>query len=108
MVSDLCQALERDNIFGNSEDSKMMVVREPEENEMVPAIIKEGKTVKEFDPEFFIVSLSNGQPKDESQDYKILKNYDFLAQNRRMKPNKTDFKKYINAHKGDKSVNKFA
>lgn len=108
MVSDLCQALERDNIFGNSEENKMMVVREPEENEMVPAIIKEGKTVKEFDPEYFIVSLSNGQPKDEIQDYKILKNYDFLAQNRRMKPNKTDFKKYISAHKGDKSVNKFA
>ena len=108
MVSDLWQALERDNIFGNSEDGKMMVVREPEENEMIPAIVKEGKTVKEFDPEYFIVSLANGQPKDETQDYKILKNYDFLAQNRRMKPNKTDFKKYINAHKGDKSVQKFA
>jgi nuclear protein localization family protein 4 len=86
----------------------MMVVREAEENEMIPAIIKEGKNVKEFDPEYFIVSLSNGQPKDTTQEFKILRNYDFLAQNRRMKPNKTDFKKYINAHKGDKSVHKFA
>mmetsp|Transcript_13928 Transcript_13928/g.16137 ORF Transcript_13928/g.16137 Transcript_13928/m.16137 type:complete len:150 (+) Transcript_13928:406-855(+) len=107
MVSDQCQALERDNVFGNSDDNKMMVVRKPEENEMIPAIIKEGKTVMEFDPEFFIVSLSNGQPK-EAQDYTILKHYDFLAQNRQMKPNKNDMKNYIKAHKNDKSTHKFA
>jgi len=77
MVSDLCQALERDNIFGNSEDNKSMAVREAEENEMIPSVIKEGKAVKTFDPEFFIVSISHGQPK-EMQEFNILKNYDFL------------------------------
>ena len=107
MVSDQCQALERDEIFGNSEDHKKMVVREAEENEMLPNVIKEGKIVKEFDPEFFIVSLSHGQPK-EAQDYTILKHYDFLAPNRQMKPNRTDMKNYIKAHKGDDSTRKFA
>jgi nuclear protein localization protein 4 homolog len=107
MVSDLGQALERDNVFGNHEDHKHMVVREPEENEMVPNIVKQGKTVKEFDPEFFIVSIAHGQPK-ELQDYNILKNYDFLPMGRHMKPNKNDLKGYINAHKGEDSRVKFA
>lgn len=107
MVSDLCQALERDNILENSEDHKQLRVRTPEENEMIPNIIKSGKTVKEFDPEFFIVSLAHGQPKD-AKDYSILKNYDFLAQNRQFKPNKNDLKSYINAHKSEDSTRKFA
>lgn len=107
MVSDQCQALERDNVFGNSEDHKMMVVREADDNEMLPNIITKGKTVTQFDPEFFIVTLAHGQPK-ESKDYTILKNYNFLAQNRQMKPNKTDLKNYIKAHKSDKSSHKFA
>ena len=60
MVSDQCQALERDNIFGNSEQRKKMVLREPAENEMIPSVVTQGKPVKEFDPDFFIVSLANG------------------------------------------------
>jgi hypothetical protein len=107
MVSDLAQTLERDNVFGNSEDHKNLVVREPEENEMVPNIIKEGKVVTEFDPEFFIVSISHGMPK-EHQDYTIMKNYDFLGANRQMKPNKNDLVNYIRAHKNDNSSVKFA
>jgi hypothetical protein len=39
MVSDQCQALERDNIFGNSEQRKKMVLREPAENEMIPSVV---------------------------------------------------------------------
>jgi nuclear protein localization family protein 4 len=68
-----------------------MVLREPGENEMIPSVVMEGKTVKEFEPEFFIVSLSNGQPKGK-KDYNILKNYDFPIKNRTSKvPNKKDF-----------------
>lgn len=107
MVSDQCQALERDHIFANSDDDKMMAVREPKDDEMFPAIIKEGKSVKQFDPEYFIVNVANGQPK-EIQDHNILKNYDFLAQNRQVRPNKNDMKNYIKAHKSDKSSKKFA
>jgi hypothetical protein len=53
-----------------------MVLREPNENEMIPSVLKEGKPTKEFEPDFFIVSIANGQPKS-NKDYKYLKNYDF-------------------------------
>jgi hypothetical protein len=56
MVSDQCQALNRDDIFGASAGKKM-TVKEPEENEMIPSIMMESKAVKEFDPDFFIVQL---------------------------------------------------
>lgn len=107
MVSDQCQALERDNMLEVSDDHTKLVAREAEDNEMVPNIVQEGKTVKEFDPEFFIVSLPNGQP-IEAKEYSILRNYDFLALNRQMKPNQTDVKNYINAHKSESSSEKFA
>lgn len=60
MVSDQCQALERDNIFGHTDSKKKMILRDPPSNEMIPSVIKEGKPVKEFEPDFFIVSLANG------------------------------------------------
>ena len=95
MVSDQCQALERDNVFGNTDQRKKMVLREPAENEMIPSVVMEGKPVKEFEPDFFIVSLSNGQPKTK-KDYNILKNYDFPVRNRGGKaPTRKDFKDYI-------------
>lgn len=52
--------MERDNIFGNSDSRKKMTLREPANNEMIPSVVKEGKTVKEFEPDFFIVSLAHG------------------------------------------------
>lgn len=42
MVSDQCQALERDNVFGDSDSRKKMKVRVPGENEMVPAFVTKG------------------------------------------------------------------
>ena len=41
--------MERDNIFGNSDSRKLMILREPGPNEMIPSVVKEGKTVKEFE-----------------------------------------------------------
>lgn len=84
MISDQCQALERDNVFGTSEQRKKMVLREPAENEMIPSVVMQGKPVKEFEPDFFIVSLGNGQPKGKKE-YKYLKNYDFPVRNRNAK-----------------------
>ncbi len=81
MISDQCQALERDSIFGESESRKKMVLREGDENEIIPSVVKGGKSVKEFEPDFFIVSLAHGQPK-EHLDFNILKNYDFPMPNR--------------------------
>ena len=31
-------------------------------NECLPAVLREGGPVKEFEPDFFLVSLANGQP----------------------------------------------
>ena len=73
--------MERDNVFGVSESRKHMVLREGAPNEMIPTVLKEGKPAKEFEPDFFIVSLAHGQPKTQ-KDYNILKNYDFPVQNR--------------------------
>ena len=58
-----------------------MILREPGPNEMIPSVVREGKPVKEFEPDFFIVSLAHGQPKN-TKDYNILKNYDFPNINR--------------------------
>jgi hypothetical protein len=37
-----------------------MVLRQPAPNEMIPSVMKEGKRVNEFEPDFFIVSLAHG------------------------------------------------
>ena len=62
MASDLCQALERDNVLDTSNDPKKMKIREPKEDEAMPAVLREGAPVKEFEPDFFLVSLAHGQP----------------------------------------------
>lgn len=85
-----------------------MVLREAKENEMIPSVVMEGKTVKEFDPDYFIVSLANGQPLGK-KDYNIIKNYDFPVRNRTSRlPNKKDFQDYIRRHKGEPSQRKYA
>ena len=84
-----------------------MVLREAGPTEMIPSCMKEGKQVKEFEPDFFIVSLAHGQPKTK-KDYNILKNYDFPVFNREKLPNKGDYKNYIKRHKGEPSKRKFA
>lgn len=62
-----------------------MILREPASDEMIPSVVREGKTVKEFEPDFFIVSLGHGQPKTK-KDYNILKHYDFPVLNRAKAP----------------------
>ena len=96
--------MERDNIFGNSDSRKKMVLREAGPNEMIPSVVKEGKPAKEFEPEFFIVSLMNGQPKN-NKDYNYLKFYDFPVHNRTGKkaPTNKDFTEYLKRHKGEPS-----
>jgi hypothetical protein len=64
MVSDACQALERDNVFGHCEDPTKMCVRKPNPAEAMPAMLREGANVNEFENEFMIVSLAHGQPNE--------------------------------------------
>lgn len=107
MVSDQCQALERDNIFGNSDSRKFMKLREPTENEMIPSVVKEGKTVHEFEPDFFIVTLAHGQPK-KGKDYNYLKNFDFPPHGRDHEIKRQDFKNYVKRHKSDPPARRYA
>jgi len=37
-----------------------MIIREPKANEAMPAVLREGSGVKEFEPDFFLVSLAHG------------------------------------------------
>lgn len=82
MASDQCQALERDNVLGDSKDQKKMIIREPKSDEAMPAVLREGAPVKEFEPDFFIVSLAHGQPNKDNVKFNILKRYDFSVMNR--------------------------
>jgi nuclear protein localization family protein 4 len=71
-----------------------MCVRGPASNEMVPAIVTEGKNVKEFDPMFFIVNVAHGFT-DEKKDYSVLKIRDFPAVNRGPPAKHAEFKGYL-------------
>jgi len=65
MVSDLCQIMERDNLFGKSESRKLMNMRQLKDGEIekLPTVMLENKEVESFGPEFFIVNLNTGVPK---------------------------------------------
>ena len=77
MASDICQALERDNVFGDSEDPNKLVIRVPKENEAMPAVLREGQGVKEFEPDFMLISLAHGQPNENNTKFNVLKRYDY-------------------------------
>ena len=52
-----------------------MCVRECPPDDALPTIITGGKNVKEFEPDFFLVSLAHGQP-GHDRGYNILKVYE--------------------------------
>jgi nuclear protein localization family protein 4 len=58
MVSDLCQMLERDGVFGDSDTKKEMRVRTAGKNEVLPTIYMENRPVTSFDPDFCIVNVN--------------------------------------------------
>ena len=82
MASDSCQALERDNVFGHCEDPAKMCVRVPSRIEAMPAVLREGAGVTEFEVEFMIVQLAHGQTNENNMQFNILKRYDYPVMNR--------------------------
>jgi nuclear protein localization family protein 4 len=68
--------------LGESDNPKKMTSREPEPHEAMPAVLREGAPVTEFEPDFFLVSLAHGQPNDNNTQYNILKRYDFPVKHR--------------------------
>ena len=103
MVSDMCQALERDNIFDNLKDKKLMQVRKPKKNEMLPTVYMENKPTQKFDPDFFIVNLGHGVPQSK-KGMNILKTYDFPVAARTEKGIVTEqmIKDYFKKYKSEK------
>ena len=103
MVSDMCQALERDNIFDNLKDKKLMQVRKPKKNEMLPTVFMENKPTEKFDPDFFIVNLGHGVPQSK-KGMNILKTYDFPVAARTEKGIVTEqmIKDYFKKYKSEK------
>ena len=62
MANDICQALERDNFFGDRENPNKLIIIVPKESEAVPLVLREGQWVKEFEPDFTLIFLAHGQP----------------------------------------------
>ena len=63
--------------------------------------------MKEFEPEFFIVTMSHGQPAP-TTDYGILKLYDFPATNRGQPATRAEFKGYLKKYKSEPTERRFA
>ena len=108
MVSEIGQQLERDNCLATDKDKpKMMFPRVAGENEIVPPFLTKGTTVKEFDPEFLLVKLEQGEPKHK-MDYNILKIHQpELYRGGKMGP-VGDFKGYLKLYKSEPSQRRFA
>jgi nuclear protein localization family protein 4 len=110
MVSDMCQALERDHIFDELKDKKLMQVRKAKRGEILPTIYMEGKESSKFDPDFFIVNVAHGVPSDK-KGQNIIKTYDFPVKSRCNKGIVTQndvkdyFKKYKNTNANIKCAN---
>lgn len=96
--------MERDNVLGDSQDPKKMTIREPKRDEAMPAILREGTGVKEFEPDFFLVSLAHGQPNENNMQFNILKRYDYPVRNRFGKqPTQNDLRQFIMGTKNQKN-----
>ena len=110
MVSDMCQALERDHIFDELKDKKLMQVRKAKRGEILPTIYMEGKESSKFDPDFFIVNIAHGVPSDK-KNQNIIQTYDFPVASRANKGIVTQnmikdyFKKYKSTDPNIKCAN---
>jgi hypothetical protein len=63
-----------DCIIADDKRPNLVFPRVPGENEIVPPFLTKGTTVKEFEPEFLMVRLEQGEPKH-GKDYNVLKIY---------------------------------
>jgi hypothetical protein len=84
-----------------------MILRTPAENEMIPSVLQEGKPAKEFEIDFFIVTLAHGSMK-EGKDFGILKFFDFPVANRQVSRSGKDFKDFIKRHKNEPATRRYA
>lgn len=62
----------------------------------MPSIICEGKTVTEFEPDFFIVNVAHGY--NPGSTYNIMKLYEFPVENRGQAANTQTVKQFLHKH----------
>lgn len=107
MVSDQCQALERDNVLTDSNDATLVQKRQPvDENDILPQIIQEGKSIEQIETDFFLVNLAHGQPK--TNEFAIMKHGDFPKANQKYKPNGNDLKNYLKKYANEPNHKKYS
>lgn len=107
MVSDQAQALEKDNIFAESDRRRFMKVRESkDERDILPAIISQGKAVTEFEPDFLIVNIAHGH--SPNSNYSIVKMSDFPVENRSTEQRPSDVKSYLQKYKAKQFYIKYS
>ncbi len=83
MVSDQCQALERDHVFAEvtPDTRQVMSKRQPVDmDDLLPTVINNGKNVDTVENDFFLVNIAHGQPK--SPEFSIVKHGDSPRENR--------------------------
>ena len=91
MVSDMCQALVRDNIFGEIKDNNFIEIKSPKTDEIFPLVSVEGIETKIFDPNYFIIDIKH-EFVSEKKGKNIIKSFDFPVI---YKYNRTTLKKMI-------------
>lgn len=70
----------------------------------MPAVLREGAGVTEFENEFMIVSLAHGQPNENNTQFNILKRYDYPVMHRFGKEQtQGDFTTFLRNSKGLKT-----
>ena len=99
MVSDMCQALVRDNIFDEINDDSEMGIRDAQKGEIMPIVYVENKETKIIDPNILIIDIDHNFISDK-KDKNIIKTFDFpiISKNKKSDAQKK-IKDYFNKYK---------
>lgn len=106
MISDQCQSLIRDHLIETPSNPKTLKIKQAKNNSFTTNFLYQGKTVDEIEPDFFIVNVAHGQPKNTL--HNILDNTDFQVANRDWPQTPSDLMKYMNSRRHLKSYERFA
>lgn len=107
MVSDQGQSLVRDKLVDEPDTRKHLKIKKQKNNQFNTKFFYQKKAVDKIDPDFFIVNVAHGQPKNTK--FNILDNTNFPAANRPSTPQRPeDLKNFLNNRRHMKSYERFA
>eukprot|EP00744_Colponema_vietnamica_P010232 GILI01014484.1.p1 GENE.GILI01014484.1~~GILI01014484.1.p1 ORF type:complete len:309 (+),score=91.53 GILI01014484.1:602-1528(+) len=98
MVSDQCQALERDEVLGDSDSHTVMTLRKADKSDLLPTIMEKGRPTEAFDPNWFIVNVTTLVP---TRPRPLFKHSDFPRENRPTKPRSSDVRAMLNKYRAE-------